>query len=83
MPVLMHKHKEEFKKFESNMKWFQDNYEKLKEQYAGEYVAVYDDRVIARGKDARGLINQLRKTYSDLGAFVVEFVSKEKMELIL
>ena len=40
MPVLVSKQKAEFQKFDKNMKWFQDNYEKLKEEYAGKYVAV-------------------------------------------
>jgi hypothetical protein len=83
MPELMNKHKEEFRNFEKNLKWFQDNYEKLRELYAGEYVAVNNENVVVHGKDARVLIKKLRESHTDIGAFVVEFVSKDKMELIL
>jgi len=83
MPVLVSKHKKELREFEKNMKWFQSNYEKLRESYAGEYVAVNNGEVVIHDKDARALIKRLRKQYEDIGAFVIEFVSKEKFELIL
>jgi len=83
MPVLVSKQKKEFSRFEKNMKWFQNNYEKLREFYAGEYVAVNDGKVVMHNKDARALINSLRDEYEAIGAFVIEFVSKEKLELIL
>lgn len=83
VPVLIDKQKKEFQKFEKNMKWFQNNYEKLRDQYAGEYVAVNDGKVVLHDENARALITKLRKKHEDLGAFVIEFVSKEKIELIL
>jgi hypothetical protein len=83
MPVLVSKQKAEFERFERNMKWFHDNYEKLKAEYAGEYVAIDEGRVVGHDRDARVLIKRLRERHEDIGAFVIEFVSKEKMELIL
>ena len=83
MSVLIGQQKKEFRTFEKNMKWFQDNYEKLREQFSGEYVAVNNSQVVMHDKDARTLINKLRQQCEDIGVFVVEFVSKEKVELIL
>ena len=83
MPILVSKQKKEFSRFEKNMKWFQKNYEKLRELYSGEYVAVDNNEVLMHNEDARTLINLLREKYEDIGAFVIEFVSKEKFELIL
>jgi len=83
MPILVSQQKKEFRKFENNMKWFQDNYEKLRELHAGEYVAINNSEVVMHNKDVRTLITQLREQYKDIGAFVIEFVSKEKYELIL
>ena len=83
MPILVGKQKAELQAFERNTKWFQENYEKLRKQFAGEYVAVNEGKVVSHDKDARVLIKELRKQYGDIGAFVVEFVSKSKMELIL
>jgi hypothetical protein len=75
--------KKEFREFEKNMKWFQKNYERLRELYSGQYVAVKDDAVVKANEDVRVLIKELREEHKDLGAFVVEYVSKEKIELIL
>ena len=65
------------------MKWFQKNYEKLRERYAGQYVAVNESKVVMHDENAKALIKKLRDRYRDIGPFVVEFVSKEKIELIL
>jgi len=83
MSVLVTEQKKEFERFEKNMKWFQDNYEKLRESYAGQYVAVNDNNVVMHGENAKALIKKLREKYGNIGAFVIEFVSKEKIELIL
>jgi hypothetical protein len=83
MSVLLSKHKKELRKFDKNMKWFQSNYEKLRETYAGEYIAVNNGEVVSHDKDVRTLVMQLREQHKDIGAFVIEFVSKEKFELIL
>jgi len=83
MSVLMSAQKKEFREFEKNMKWFQKNYERLRELYSGQYVAVKDDAVVKANEDVRVLIKELREEHKDLGAFVVEYVSKEKIELIL
>jgi len=83
MPVLLRQHKIELRKFDKNMKWFQDNYERLRESHADEYVAVNNEEVVMHNKDVRILIKELRNQYEDIGAFVIEFVTKEKYELIL
>lgn len=83
MSVLVTEQKKEFERFEKNMKWFQDNYEKLRESHAGQYVAVNDNNVVMHGENAKALIKKLREKYGNIGAFVIEFVSKEKIELIL
>ena len=83
MSVLMSAQKKEFREFEKNMKWFQKNYERLRELYSGQYVAVKDDAIVKANEDVRVLIKELREEHKDLGAFVVEYVSKEKIELIL
>lgn len=83
MPVLLSQQKKELQKFDKNMKWFQHNYEKLRKSYAGEYVAVNNEEVVMHNKDVRILIARLRKQYKNIGAFVIEFVSKKKYELIL
>jgi hypothetical protein len=83
MSVLVAQQKQEFRRFENNMKWFHDNYAKLKKEYAGEYVAVDAGKVLMHGNDARLLIKTLKEKHKDIRPIVIEFVSKRKMELIL
>ena len=83
MSILLSRQKQDFHRFETNTKWFQDNYEKLKKEYAGEYVAVDEGKVLMHDKDARALIKALKQKYKNLEPIVIEFVTKEKMELIL
>jgi hypothetical protein len=81
--ILLSQQKKDFHRFEANIKWFQDNYKMLKKEYAGEYVAIDEKKVLMHDKDARTLIKALREQYKDIGPIVIEFVTKEKMELIL
>lgn len=83
MSVLLAQQKEEFRRFETNMKWFQDNYKKLKKEYAGEYVAVDCGKVVMHDKNARTLIKALKEKHEDVRPMVIEYVSKQRMELIL
>jgi uncharacterized protein involved in tellurium resistance len=81
--VLLAHQKDEFHRFETNMKWFQDNYKKLKKEYAGEYVAVDCGKVLMHNKNARTLIEALKEKYKDVRPMVVEYISRQRMELIL
>ncbi|MHC3129733.1 MAG: hypothetical protein IBV52_06625 [Candidatus Bathyarchaeota archaeon] len=83
MPVLLNRQKQEFQKFEKNMKWFHKNYDRLRGQYAGEYVAVNEERVVMHNRDAETMIRQLQERFGDVGAFVIEFVTNGKFDLIL
>jgi hypothetical protein len=55
----------------------------LKKEYAGEYVAVDCGKVVMHDKNARTLIEALKKKYKDIKPMVVEYISKQRMELSL
>ena len=42
-------------KYKRNYEWFSSNYEKLKEKYPNEFVAIDDGKVIAYGKNIEEL----------------------------
>jgi len=83
VPVLLNRQKQEFQKFEKNMKWFHKNYDSLRGKYAGEYVAVNEERVVIHNRDAETMIRQLQERFGDIGAFVIEFVTNGKFDPIL
>ena len=70
MPVLLSQQKREFHRFEANMKWFQDNYDSLRKEYPGKYVAVDNGKVQMHDKDARVLIKKLKDECKDTGRYL-------------
>lgn len=81
--VLYQKELEELKKFNNDLRWFQDNYEDLKRQFRGEYVAVEDAQIIDHDKDYHLLLKRLKKTHSDLRNLVIEYINEQKKVFVL
>ncbi|NAZ24805.1 MAG: hypothetical protein GU357_03475 [Thermofilum sp.] len=71
-----------FDENEKNWSWFMEHYEELVEKFDGEFVAIYQQRVVDHDKNLRSLMKRIRKKYP-LSRVLVEFVSKEKLALIL
>ncbi|MCC5999110.1 MAG: DUF5678 domain-containing protein [Thermofilum sp.] len=71
-----------FDENEKNWSWFMKHYEELVEKFDGEFVAIYQQRVVDHDKNLRSLMKRIRKKYP-LSRVLVEFVSKEKLALIL
>ena len=83
MQVITKERKEQFKRFEKNVDWFQSNYDELKQKYKDEYVAIDNQEVLGHGPDLERLIEEMRRKHKDLGPFVVEFLTEKKLQLIL
>uniref|UniRef100_A0A7C1GPW7 DUF5678 domain-containing protein n=1 Tax=Thermofilum adornatum TaxID=1365176 RepID=A0A7C1GPW7_9CREN len=71
-----------FDEQDKNWSWFMEHYEELAERFDGEFVAIYQQRVVDHDKNLRSLMKRIRKKYP-LSRVLVEFVSKEKLALIL
>ena len=71
-----------FDENEKNWSWFMEHYEELVEKFDGEFVAIYQQRVVDHDKNIGSLMKRIRKKYP-LSRVLVEFVSKEKLALIL
>jgi len=71
-----------FDEYDKNWSWFMKHYEELVEKFDGEFVAIYQQRVVDHDKNLRSLMKRIRKKYP-LSRVLVEFVSKEKLALIL
>lgn len=75
---------EKLSQFEEDMKWIDLSYEKLKQLYPDEWVAVLKKEVIDHDKDLNRLMGRLEVKYpKDCGHIAVKFIGKEKIELIL
>jgi len=83
MTVTAVSDKQRFKAFQENMNWFRAHYGQLKKDHPDKFVAISDGRVISSDKTLEGLLGRLRKQYSDISSFAIEFVSSDEVELIL
>lgn len=70
--------------YEENAKWLSNNYEELKKQFNGEWVAVLNKTVIDHDTDLTVIVRRLRQKYSKVyGQIAVEYVSTKELDLIL
>jgi hypothetical protein len=83
MATLLVDDRKRFEAFQRNMDWFGRHCEELKKEYADQFVAINNQRVVDSETDANELINRLCKRHGDLRAFVIEPVFEGKVDLIL
>ena len=71
-----------FREHERNREWFEENREALVEKYDGKFIAIYERFVVDFDEDIGRLMERVKKKYSP-DRVSVEYVSKEKLQLIL
>jgi len=75
---------EQLEGFELDVKWLSQHYDKLKEQYPDQYVAVLAHRVVDHDNDLKSLVARLDEKYQeDSGRIAIKYVTPKKVELIL
>lgn len=67
---------------ERNWKWFRRNYSRLVKRFDGEYVAVFDRRIVDHDKNLSLLASRVREKFP-FDHVLIEYVSKEKAVLVL
>jgi len=67
---------------EQNWVWFKRNYPRLVSKYDGEYLAVYECKVVDHDKDLSNMVGRVRGKFP-FDRVLIEFVSKEKVVLVL
>jgi len=71
-----------FREHERNREWFEENRETLVDKYDGKFIAIHERTVVDFDKDVGKLMERVEKKYSP-DRVSVEYVSKEKLQLIL
>jgi hypothetical protein len=71
-----------FREQELNRKWFEENHDALVKKYEGKFIAIYRQNVIDSDEDIGKLMERVEKKYPP-EKISVEYVSKEKLQLIL
>jgi len=75
--------KTQYRAFVSNFTYFHENYDDMKETYPDSFVAIYEKKVVDHDEDIEALFKRLKEKYDDLSTFVIEYVSTQKVELLL
>jgi len=71
-----------FDEQEQNWQWFKKNYSRLVSRFDGEYVAVFERKIVGHDEDLGRLVRRVREKFT-FNHVLVEFVSKEKVVLVL
>jgi len=71
-----------FREHERNREWFEKNRETLVEKYDRKFIAIYERAVVGFDEDIGRLMERIEKKYAS-DRVTVEYVSKEKLQLIL
>jgi hypothetical protein len=75
---------EQLEGFERDMKWLSQHYDRLKEQYPDQYVAVLAYSVVDHDSDLKSLVARLDEKYqADSGRIAIKYVTTKRVELIL
>ena len=79
----MEEHLSQIKEFESNQKWFMDNFKRILKEYSEKFVAVWNQRIIDADTDLEKLSKSVKeKTRSAKGVYI-RYVSDKPVEMIL
>jgi len=71
-----------FDEHDKNWSWFRKHYKDLVKKFDGEFVAVYEQKIIDHDKELSVLMERLRVKHPGKNIFV-DFVTSEKLTLIL
>lgn len=72
------------RRFEEDSKWLDEHYDELNQEYEKEWVAVFNKEVVDHDKNLDRLLGRLEGNYpEEFREMVIEFITKEKLEMIL
>lgn len=71
-----------FDEHDKNWSWFREHYEELVKKFDGEFVAVYEQKIIDHDEELSILMERIKAKHPEEQIFV-DFVSSEKLTLIL
>jgi len=71
-----------FEEQERNRRWFEENHDKLVEAYNDRFIAIFEGVVVDSDEDIKRLVDRLEEKYPP-ERISIEYVSKEKLQLIL
>lgn len=75
---------QELQEFRRDSRWLEQHYDQLAQQYANEFVAVYQEKVIDHDRDPKALRQRLALSYpAAIDHIAVEYLTAEQFDMIL
>jgi len=70
---------------DESIKWMYENKKKIQELYAGKFIAIYNNEIVADDVDRTNLFNILKEKYSDqeIEEIFIDFINPKGYILIL
>ncbi len=73
----------ELQNFEEQGKWLQKNYERLRKKYYNQFVAIKDKEVFVSGANIKQVIKKVESKGEDPSFILIEYLPKEKFNLVV
>lgn len=73
----------ELKEGNENLQWLSKNFEKIRKQYSGKFVAIKDKKIILSSTDLEALIDKLEKRKEDPARLLIDFIPQEDFILVV
>ena len=70
-------------KLMKNKEWLCDNYEDIRENYAHQYIAIFNEKVLESDNNLKRLKEKLRKKLKDPDTVLIELINPKEITLIL
>lgn len=70
-------------KIENDNRWFEKNYEKLRETSVNEFVAIENEKIIERDKKLVNIIEKLEKKGKNPSLVLIRYIYKKGFKFIL
>lgn len=75
---------QELQEFKRDSRWLEQHYDELAQQYANQYVAVYQQRVIDHDPNVKALKQRLAQRYPDAADhIVIEYLTPQQFDMVL
>ncbi len=69
-------------KHDTNLAWYKNNFQKLKEQYKGKIILVIDENVLEAYEDINDLRERLKRNNIDVRTVIIDYISDSDMALM-
>ena len=73
--INMHEAQKELEAFRKDTRWYRDHYDELREQYPDQWLAVYDEELVAASPDEDEMFTELKRKHIPATKTYIKYLS--------